>query len=370
MRRLPVILLAACLLLRSVPASAAPADPAQAARDADIAQRALKGQELIFARDYDKANQIFDALIKDYPDSAAGYFGTMALYEVRMLEGENFAEQGDFRKAAKRGLAVAGKIQQRYNPTSWQLFLCGSLLGLDAFFKARKSEWWDAYTEGTKSRQLFRHVKELDPGFVDADFGLGMYLYWRSVFTRDLWFLRIFPDRRAEAIAIVERVARQGRFAKELAKINLGIIYFEEGRFGDAEAIFADFVKRFPQNVILRRLYGKVLLAQKKYDAGIEQFRTILTITPKGKKAHYFIGAALVLKKDSKRYEEAEQELKTFLKLQGGRYWPAATHYWLGRLAEQRGDAKRAKQERAKAKKLYPDIEEVMERPRGMGGGI
>lgn len=339
-------------------------------REKEIIERALKGQEAIFARDYPQAMKVFEALARDFPDSPAGSFGKMAVYEIRMLEREDFHLQKKFLEEAKKGLKLVRKIQQKYNPSTWDLFLAGSILGLDGFFKARHDQWWDAYVQGGKSRQIFRRVKKMDPEFIDADFGLGMYLYWRSVFTRDLWFLRMFPNRRDEGIAIVRNVAENGNFSKELARANLAIMYFEEKRYAEAEKILRDYMSRYPNNVILRRLYGKVLISLKRYDEAVAQFEKILEIEPALKKPRYFMGAAMVLKRDPAEYARAEDELRKFLKIQGGKYWPAFAHYWLGRLEAQRGNKPAADKEYRQAIALYPKIENVVKKARGMGGGI
>lgn len=337
----------------------------------DIVQaRLIEGQGLLFKRDYDGALKIFRELKVEYPDSPAGCFGEMAVFEVRMLEREDFHLANELQGSAKDCKGRVKKIMQRYDPTPWDLFISGSLLGLEGFFKARRGEWWDAYVLGNQSRQLFRHVKQIDPNYIDADFGLGMYLYWRSVFIKDLWFLKMFPDRREEGIAIVESVAENGRFAKDLARVNLAIAYYEERRYDDAGRILDEYVKRYPNNVILRRVYGKVQVAMKKYDSAIEQFRAILAEDESFTKSHYFIGAALVLKGDPTGYPEAEAELRLFMKAEKGRYWPASGHYWLGRLEEARGNKKAALSEYEQAYKLDPKIGDALKRASGLGGGL
>jgi len=357
-----------CLLAASP--SSASEGPEYEDREKEVIDRSLKGQEAIFARDYEGALKVFEALEKDFPGSPAGSFGKMAVYEIRMLEKEDFHLQKKFLEETKKGLELVGRILQRYNPSKWDLFLSGSILGLDGFFKARHSQWWDAYTQGGESRQLFRRIKKMDPQFIDADFGLGMYLYWRSVFSRDLWFLKMFPDRREEGIAIVKNVAENGRFARELARVNLAIMYFEEKRFDEAGVILRDYIARYPNNVIIRRLYGKVLISQKRYDEAVAQFDKILEIDPSLRKSRYFIGASLVLKREPADYARAERELREFIKAQGGRYWPAFAHYWLGRLEAQRGDKKAAEKEYQQALALYPKIEGAVRKVRGMGGGV
>jgi tetratricopeptide (TPR) repeat protein len=358
------------ILVLITTASAAPLAAKQLSQDDEVMAIALKGQNLIFAREYDKAMALFDELVEKYPASPAGYFGQMATLEVQMIEREDTRYAKEFKAAAKKGLEKVSGVMQLYHPSEWKLFISASLLGLDAFFKAREGKWWDSYTEGTESRQTFARIKKANPQFVDADFGLGMYLFWRSVFTRDLWFLKFFSDKRNEGIIIVEGVAKNGHFAKILAEINLGIMYFEEQRFEDARGILAGFAKRFPNNVIIRRLYGKVLVALKQYDLAVVQFRHILKVDSTFRKPYYFIGAALVLKGDPKSFPEAKKSLDHFIGIQDGTYWPASAHYWLGRLADKEGDKKLAKAEYKKAYKLDSRIKDALKKSRGLGAGM
>lgn len=338
--------------------------------DETIAAKAMQGQEKIFERRYDDAKSIFDSIVKDYPESPSGYFGLMAVLEMQMLEREDFHLEKEFLAVANKGLKRVHEIQKCYHPSAWQLFLSGSLLGLDGFFKARHDQWWDAYVQGGRSRQVFRRVKEMDPNFIDADFGLGMYLYWRSVFTRDLFFLSMFPDKRAEGISIVENVAQNGKFAKDLARANLVIMYFEERRFDDARRLLDEYLGRYPNNIILKKLMGKVMIVQKQYDKAVEQFRGILSIDPAITQPHYFIGVALVQKGDASKYSEAKKELTEFIRIQGGHYWPASAHYWLGRLAEAQGNKDEAKAEYKAAVNLEPKIQDALKRLRGLGSGV
>lgn len=336
----------------------------------EIITRALTGQNMIFARQYDNAIKIFEGLNRDFPESPAGDFGLMATTEMRMLEREDFHLENEFLAYSKRGAEKVSEVTAAARPGVWDLFLAGSLMGIDGFFYARKGKWWDAYTVGTKSRQLFRHVKEIDPTFVDADFGLGMYIFWRSVYTRDLWFLRMFPDRRAEGIAIVQNVAENGRFAKDLARVNLAVMYFEEKRYDESQKILNDYLARYPDNVILRMILGKLFIIQKHYGEALAQFKKVLTIEPAVKKARYFSGISMVLMNDPKIFGAAEKELRGFIEVEGSKHWKASAHFWLGKLDEARGDVAAARAEYEEALRLNPKVDMASQRIRALGSGL
>ncbi|MFH1830121.1 MAG: tetratricopeptide repeat protein [Pseudomonadota bacterium] len=144
----------------------------------------------------------------------------------------------------------------------------------------------------------------------------------------------------------------------------------EEKRFDDARMILDQYVAQYPNNVILRRLLGKVFISQKQYAKGVEQFEKILEIDSSLKNPHYFIGAALVLMRNPSQHDRAELELKKFLEFQKDTYWSSHAHYWLGRLEEERGNKEAAEMEYKIALSLNPKIQDAVKRVRGLGGGV
>jgi len=339
-------------------------------QDEEIPWLALEGQKRIFERRYDDATELFRHVERDNPNAALGFFGQMAVLEARMLEREDFHLENEFMDIARRGEAVVGKVMQFYHPSDVDLFFCGGLVGLEGFFKARKGQWWGAYTKGNLSRQIFTSIKKRNPNFIDALFGLGMYDYWRSVFTNEIKFLPFFSDKRKEGIEMVERVAKEGLFARELARVNLGIIYLEERRYADAARVLEEYSGLYSQNVILHILLGRVLLADKKYDHAVEEFEKILVIDPEIAKAHYFVGTALALQGKKERFAEATDHLNGFLKIAKERLWRSYALYWLGLIHEKQGDNKGAAGYYTQAIELNRGLKSAQVKLRALGGGL
>lgn len=335
-----------------------------------LAEKVVWGQELLFHRKYDEAKELFQTMQKEHPHSAAGFFGEMATLEVRMLEREDFHLDRELEDVARRAEPAISWIMQRYAPTPVELMFCGSLYGLQGFARARQGKWLSAYFLGTKSRQIFRRILERDPTFVDAWFGQGMYLYWRSVFADQLNFLPFISDERQTGIRLVEKVARNGWLAKELARVNLGIIYFEEKRYQDAEKILRDYLQTYPENIVLRMIRGRVFLADKKFDRALEEFRQVLVVEPTHDKAHYFVAVSLVGKKEKELLPEARQALEKFLALKPNVRWQSFAYYWLGRIAEEEGEKKRAQEAYEKAFALNRDLKGAKLRLRALGSGF
>ncbi|PIR25437.1 MAG: hypothetical protein COX62_01885 [Deltaproteobacteria bacterium CG_4_10_14_0_2_um_filter_43_8] len=335
-----------------------------------IAAKLVQGERLLFAREYEAAFQHFQALSTAYPSSPAGAFGLMALNEVKMLEKDNFAYLDEFMKYAKMGDKIISQLMQNYKQSNWELMFSGSLIGLEGFFEARRRDWIGAYTLGTKSRQIFARIQKNDPQFADADFGMGMYLYWRSVFAKDLWFVPFVPDKRAEGIALIERVVKEGVVAKDLARIVLAIINLEEGNDKKGEEAILPFVQSYPDNILFRNIYGKILISAKQYEKAFSQFEHILRIEPQAKKSLYFSAVSLVLLQNPQRYEDAHILLERFLLSHPNDEWSSYAYYWKGRLAENEKKMDEAKLYYNQAVSLNSKLKGARFRLRALGSGL
>lgn len=336
----------------------------------DEALLLVQGEGLVFSRKYDEAHDLFKRMKVEFPASPAGCFGEMALLEIKMLEREDFSLERQFNEALKEGMDRVEEVLSKQDANPWELFISGSLIGLDGFFKARHGKWWAAYVAGNRSRNLFERVQKIDPDFVDVNFGLGMHTYWRSAYIHELPFLRMFSDKRDEGIAAIERVARDGSVSRDIAQANLIIIYIDEKRFKECLPVLDSFLARYPDSVLLHHYRGKVLSALGFYDDAIDEFNRELKIDATLKKPIYFINAALVKKGDLSRLEEAKAGLNKFIGHESSRYWPAAAHFYLGRIAELRGDAQMARSEFKVARDLNPNVDKSISRVRGMGAGL
>ncbi|MBI4212310.1 MAG: DUF3808 domain-containing protein [Deltaproteobacteria bacterium] len=338
--------------------------------DETIRERVAEGQERLFERKYDEAKKEFTALQRDFPTSPAGYFGEMAVHAVYMLEREDFSREAAFRDAAKRGERAVSHTLQRYAPSNFELLYCGSYYGLKGFQEARRSKWFQAYFFGTESRQLFKRILNKAPQFVDAKFGMGMYLYWRTVFAKRLSFIPFLSDRRSEGIAILQEVAGKGVLTKHLARLNLGLVNLEEGRYKDAEAIFATYARQYPNNLIFHSFLGRSLMLEHQFDRALQIFRRMTVIDPTLHRPHYFIALNLIFKNNKALYKEADAEFEIFLKTEKLDLWKSYVHYWRGFMAEKLGEKQKAQNEYREAVRLNKELEQAKFRMRGLGGGL
>ena len=249
------------------------------AEESELITRTLSGQTQILSRDYEGADQIFQGLIRQYPEHPAGYFGVMALLETRMLENDDFRFEKEYLAAAEAGLKVMDQLPGRKRVLSqWDRFILSAGYGLHGFHFARKGSWWKAYFYGSEARHFLKQLIWNDPNFYDAGLGLGLYDYYRSVYTRILRFLPFFPDKRAEGISQVEMAIEKGKYSHDLGLANLALIDLREHQWIKAESVLADLLQHYPNNIIFRIYLGSALTAEKKYAEAETQFKKILAI--------------------------------------------------------------------------------------------
>lgn len=295
---------------------------------ADVISDTLEGQEYIFKRDYAAALEKFIDIQKKYPASASGYFGELAIWQVMMFENLDFRFKAEYEDAQKRFDDAVFELMKG-NPSSWELFMAGSGYGMRGFFYAREGKWFRALGSATRAIQLLKRAKFKEKDFVDADLGIGMYDYWRSVLTRGLHFLPFFGDRRQQGIAMVKNVIDNGKYAVKLAEANMAFIYARERKFDRSREILDRYLRDYPNNIILRQLSGDIYIDDRKYDKAAAEYKKILEIDPLMTKSLYRLGR---ISMKAGRKDEAVRYFKDFLATHPEKEWSKATEAQLKQL--------------------------------------
>lgn len=294
-------------------------------------------------REYQEAEKMFRQMIQDYPDNLLGYFAMMSLYQVQNLENFDFRFEQNYEPWQKEGRKRAVKIYNSNSASPWELLVAGGALGVSGFDKAHRGDWWGGLNDGVMAIRLLRKAKFSDPQFADADLGIGLYEYWRSVFTKRLWFLPFFADRRTIGIAAVHNAMDHGHFTPILATMALSFIHVEEKKEEEALSLLEELLQQVPQNIILKTLYGSTLSHQKKFDMAEKEFRQILAIDPAITKTHLHLAINGV--RQQKNLDEASRELDLFFQDCRQNQWLATGHFYRGEIAALKNEKAQAIQE-------------------------
>lgn len=295
---------------------------------ADVITETLAGQELLFQRNYPAALQLFAEIEREYPGSPAGSFGQMAAWQTMMFENLDFRFRTEYENVEKRFEKAMAKMLEGA-PSDWDLFMAGSGCGMRGFYYMRDGKWFRALGSAIRAMQLLKRALWQNPKFVDSYLGLGMYDYWRSVLTKSINFLPFFGDKRAVGIAKVERVLKEGRYGAQLAEANLAFVYANEKQCARSRQIVDKFLARYPNNIILRQLSGKLYFINRKYDDAAAEYKKILEIDPKMTKSLYYIGTVLA-NKHGPRKAEAADYFNDYLSTNPEKEWAKAAKKAIG----------------------------------------
>lgn len=331
----------------------------QAGTDADLIARSVEGERLLMGRDYSGAQALFQKLSEDYPESPAGAFGIMAMWQTRMFENRDFRFISHYDAAEKKMGALCDARLQYDRPSDWDLFVCASGFGMKGFFDARRDKWMQGLGGAIRSIRAYKRLLWQNPNFLDAEMGVGMYEFWRSVVTERFKFLPFFSDLRAGGMAKVERVVSGGKYVQDLARANLAYMQIEMKQYDTALQTLAPLIVKYPRNILMRQAKGEILWSQKKYSECYEIYAQILKEDAQMTRSLYWMAASRVtpyMKPGAKIPDDvatqARDQLNRYLQSRPIKVWSSASHYWLGLIAEWQGDRATAIAEYNEALKL------------------
>ncbi len=234
-----------------------------------------QGSEAIFNLDYDVARQKFKEMGRLYPDDPTGpemlatTLWLETLNQARRLQSAIYSTQSfyagaedkpdpsvvrDFRDLTRQATQRAKARLQR-NPRDPQtLYVLGATEALKAAFAATvERRFMAALRSGSDSIDIQRDVLRLDPSFHDAELTIGMYDYIVGTLPLPVKMLASIAGvhgSKKRGIQTLERVAKEGQWARDDAKVLLIAIYKKEKRFPEALALSRELHEKYPRNYL------------------------------------------------------------------------------------------------------------------------
>lgn len=301
----------------------------------DVLEEAVrKGQDMILNREYDEALAFFTDLEASHKDSGLGTLGKVLVYQTRMLENGDFADEKDFDAAVKIAGKQLEKAVEDPGQDIWDRMLVGGLYGVRGMHAMRKKKYWSAIDDGWEALSLMKWVKKKEPDFADTNLGLGAYDYYRSAMTASVSWLPFFPDKKKVGIAAMERALVDAQYVKPIVQLVLVYTYIDEKRYGDAITLGEDLAAKYPKNTLIRVQLGRAWSRKGRYKQAIAVFREVEALQPDNKVVAYYLGANLVY--EGRELDQAETYLRSFIVNPPGTDWRGWAYERLGDLYQKR----------------------------------
>src|SRR5207253_8972121 len=207
----------------------------------------------------DGARQTFNEMARLFPDDPMGpqmLASTLwleALNKSRLLQAAIYSTQSfyaktedkpdakvmqEFRDLTRQAVQLAKTRLQR-NPRDTQaLYTLGAIEGLKASFEATlERRFIAALRDGSSGVDRHREVIKLDPNFHDAELTIGVYDYVVGTLPLPIKLLASIAGARGSkkrGIETLERVAKEGHWTRDDARVLLIGLYKREKRFPEA----------------------------------------------------------------------------------------------------------------------------------------
>lgn len=254
--------------------------PAKTANDAESArldELRLAGFEALYNLDYEGARRQFKEIERLFPNHPAGpqflaaTLWTQTLNESRRLQSSLYNSESfygktedkvdartieEFRALTRQAVTLA-KARLKADPRDVEaLYFLGATEGLKAAFGvAVQRSFMAALRDGSSSVDRHRDVLKLDPNFHDAELIIGLYDYVAGSLPLPVKLLVGIGGVRGSkkrGLLTLERVAKEGRYARDDAKALLIVLYKREKRYADALAISRELAAKYPRNHLFK----------------------------------------------------------------------------------------------------------------------
>ncbi len=277
---------------RNAPAASTPVAAPAPARMSDEERRRfdglrVEGFEALYNLDYEGARRRFRELVRLYPEHPAGSqflaasLWLKALNESRRLQSSLYNTEGfydktedkadpkvvaEFRELTKQAKTLAEARVKRDPKDVEALYYLGATEGLKAAFAgAVERSFMSALRNGSDSVDRHRDVLKLDPSYHDAEITIGMYDYVVSKLPLPVKIMAAIGGIRGSkkrGLETLERVAREGRWAQDDAKVLLIALYKREKRYADALRVARDLAAKYPRNYLFKLEAADALVSQ------------------------------------------------------------------------------------------------------------
>ena len=235
-----------------------------------------EGYKALYNLDYPGARRNFTEMTKLFPSHPAGPQCLAATLWIQQLNQSwrlraslynNDAYSGnkekvdrrvieEFREATRRAKALS-EARLREQPKDLEaLYFLGATEGLESAFAAGiEHRFMAALRSGSRSVERHREVLKRAPDYRDAELTIGLYNYIVGSLPLTIKFVAAtlgIKGSKKRGLEALERVAKEGHWARDVARVLLVDLYKREKRWKDAADVASELSTRYPRNYLFK----------------------------------------------------------------------------------------------------------------------
>jgi hypothetical protein len=245
-----------------------------------------EGYEALYNLDYEGARKRFLKMIDLAPDHPAGaqcYASSLWLQQLNeawelkatLYSTESYATEkpqtdrkqtNEFRKWIRSAKQLS-EARLRKDPRDVEaLYFLGAAEGLEAAFAgAVERRFTAALRAGSNSVDRHREVLKLAPDFRDAELTIGLLNYVVGSLSLPLKMLvktMGVSGSKKRGLQSLERVAEEGQWARDVARVLLVDLYKREKRWSDAAKVAQQLSEKYPRNYLFKLQMADALVSE------------------------------------------------------------------------------------------------------------
>jgi len=236
-------------------------NPSSGMKDMRADPDILKGIDLIYERQFNDAEDVFNGIISARPDESAGHFYLAMVSWSRLAAGFWSTDMVKaFEKRIDRAIEVAQGEIDNNRADIYDFFYLGGALGFKGRFELMKDNWISSFFLAKDAVDSLKTCVQMDPDNKDVLFGIGTFDYYTARFSgvkKFLAYLFLHQGDKEEGLRKLTIASKEAVYSATEAKSMLLHVYlFFEREFSKALDLATQLSNRYTHNPRFKALEG------------------------------------------------------------------------------------------------------------------
>ncbi|MCB0746227.1 MAG: DUF3808 domain-containing protein [Ignavibacteriae bacterium] len=241
------------------------------------------GINQIYSIKFSEAEKTFHDLQIKYPKHPAGkFFDAMIVWWKIMLDMDSEEYDDIFVEKLENVIDFCDSLIDENDKNIDAIFFKGGSLGFRGRLYSIRKAWFDAALDGKEALPLVYEAYEIDPTNEDVKLGFGIYNYYAEAIPEKYPFIKpamiFFPNGdKKKGIEQLNTAAQKAKYAAIESEFFLLTLYYQFEEDFDKALLYAEELsKRFPDNPIFAKYYGRIFVKKNNYTRARQIFQSII----------------------------------------------------------------------------------------------